>query len=92
MTPREWHMHAIRSLERAILNYGLANQAMYDARRALECAQEPLRAELISDIVYAPSELPGHLQNLLNVLNNDPILDEPMDIDSAGEGPTDGTE
>jgi hypothetical protein len=82
-------MHAIRSLERAQSYYGLANQAMYDARRAFECARDGEREARIHFIIGGTYSIPGTLQMLLNDLRNDPILDEPKDIDSAGEGPPD---
>ena len=89
MTPKEWHLEALHALERALFEYQVANQAMYDARRALECAGDPDRAALVDGMAAYGGPIPGRLQIIVNALRSDPILDEPKDIHSAGEDDAD---
>lgn len=85
MNLKEWHEYAIKQIEHGMSEIAAGRQALIDARKALVCAQEPLRTHQLTSIMEATLDTAPRLQDLLNALRCDPILDEPMDIHSAGD-------
>lgn len=96
MTALEWHKQALSCARRALFEYQVANQAMYDARKALACRGEAEKRvgalghddthlKWADKIARIGCDIPPTLQDLVNALERDPILDEPKDIHSAGD-------
>lgn len=90
MTRREWHLEALAAARRAQFPLSEARQAMIDCRKALLNASDEPRAAEIHRILMESIHSPPALQALVVALQNDPILDEPKDLMSAGEVSVDG--
>lgn len=85
MTPKEWHLEALSCARRALFEYQVANQAMYDMRKALQNREHRDGAEATERIIEFVYKVPTMLRDLVNYLERDPILDEPKDLHSAGD-------